>query len=498
MTKKILVWLDGPYGYLHLGISEHLSKMSDFEFYGMISYERDVEFYENQNFVKFEELHYYPQEYFKNSFNPNLEYLSKMENELGINFWLIASSERTFLQERNFFHSFSSNEILTILESLTRFFYNFLDRVKPNFILMQKTGENLSNFLLYNIAKSLKIKTLMLVETRLADSFVISDDLLISNLKNDFQKIKNSPLSKINEYGPEFIEKRAVSQTVKSFESAEFGKSTINQKISRYSKRFNTDPEPIYYNWGKTKSKMLKWRLHETSELRHRENFLDKNSLKHIPNERFVYFPLPVQPESQSNAWAPFHVNTFSIIENIAKSIPITHLLFVKEHPGQKSKLWRSTEFYDKIIALPNVRLINHNVNNFEMISKSELVLLINSSSGLESLFFKKPVIVFGDVFYDVTNMVTKVEKIEDLPKLIKNSLNSFQFSPDELSFLIESITRNQIIVPYWEMMKEFVIVTSLSTHGETEKVKNEFKNLLKKYDQSFFKIASAYQKISN
>jgi len=498
MTKKVLVWLDGPYGYLHLGISKHLSNLDDFEYYGMISYERDLEFYKKQNIIKFKELHYYPQKYFESSSNPNKEYLSKIENELGINFWLIASSERTFLQERSFFHSFTSDEILSIMESLTKFFYDFLNRVKPDFILMQKTGESLANFLLYNIAKSLKIKTLMLVETRLVDSFVISDDLLISNLKNTFKKIKNSPSSTINEYGPEFIEKRALSHTVKSFESAEFGKSSINEKISRYSKRFNTDPEPIYYNWGKTKSKMLKWRLHTSSELRHRENFLDKNSLKYIPNERFVYFPLPVQPESQSNAWAPFHVNTFSIIENISKSIPITHLLFVKEHPGQKSKLWRSTEFYEKILALPNVRLINPIVNNFKMISKSELVLLINSSSGLESLFFKKPVIVFGDVFYDVTSMVTKVQKIEELPKLIKNSLNSFSFSPDELSFLIESITKNQIIVPYWEMMKEFVVVTSLSTHGKTKKLNNEFESLLKKYDQSFFIMASAYQKFLN
>jgi hypothetical protein len=497
MTKKILVWLDGPYGYLHYGISRYLSNLDDFEYYGMVSYQKDMEFFKQQTKLQFKELHYYPENYIKNSSKPDLEYLAKIENELGLNFWLIASSERTFLQERDFFHSFTSDEILSIIQSLTKFFYDFLNRVKPDFILMQKTGENLSNFLLYNIAKSLKIKTLMLVETRLADSFVISDDLLISNLKNDFQKIKNSPLSKINEYGPEFIEKRALSQTVKSFESAEFGKSTINQKISRYSKRFNTEPEPIYLNWGKTKSKMLKWRLQTPSELRIRENFLNKYSLNYIPNEKFVYFPLPVQPESQSYAWAPFHVNTFSIIENIAKSIPISHLLFVKEHPGQKSKLWRPTEFYEKILALPNVRLINPNVNNFTMIAKSDLVLLINSSSGLESLFFKKPVIVFSDVFYDVTSMVTKVEKIEELPKLIKNSLSSFNFSSSELSFLIESIESNQIIIPYWNMMKEFVILDSLQSHGKTKKTIDEFEKLYKKYDESFFTMASAYQKIS-
>ena len=155
---------------------------------------------------------------------------------------------------------------------------------------------------------------------------------------------------------------------------------------------------------------------------------MEKHTLKHIPDKKFIYFPLPVQPESQSYAWSPFHVNMISIIENIAKSIPSNYLLFVKEHPGQKSKNWRSIEIYEKITALPNVRLLHYNVNNWEMISKSNLVILINNSSGLEALFYKKPVIVFGDTFYDVTSMVKKVEKIEDLPSLIRDSLFSFKF----------------------------------------------------------------------
>lgn len=497
MTKKVLVWLDGPYGYLHYGVARKLSSLDDCTFFGLVSYERDLNFYKTQNSVKFEELHYYPKCYIENSSKPDLEYLQKMENELKLNFWLIASAERTFLQERDFFHSFSSDEILSIIESLTKFFHDFLNRTKPDFILMQKTGENLSNFLLYNIAKSMNIKTLMMVETRLSNSFVISDDLLINVLKNDFEKIKNLPSHNVKEYGPDFIQKRTLSKDLKSYLQIEFGKASFIQKLTRYSKRIRTDPEPIFYNKGKTKSKMLSWRWKEFFQLRKRQNFLEKYSLKHIPDKKFIYFPLPVQPESQSYAWDPFHVNTISIIENIAKSIPSNYLLFVKEHPGQKAKNWRSIEIYKKIISLPNVRLLHPNVNNYEMISKSSLVILINNSSGLEALFYKKPVIVFGDVFYDVTSMVKKIEKIKDLPSVIHDSLFSFKFSSDELSFLIESIERNQIVVPYWDIMKEFIFLNSTLIHSGTQKTVIEFEKLLQKYDDEFLIMASAYQKIS-
>ncbi len=241
---------------------------------------------------------------------------------------------------------------------------------------------------------------------------------------------------------------------------------------------------------------MLSWRWNQLFQLRKRQNFLEKYALKNIPEKKFIYFPLPVQPESQSYAWDPFHVNTISIIENIAKSIPSNYLLFVKEHPGQKAKNWRSIEIYEKIIALPNVRLLHHNVNNYEMISKSNLVILINNSSGLEALFYKKPVIVFGDVFYDITSMVKKVDKIEDLPSVIYDSLFSFKFSNDELSFLMESIERNHILVHYWDIMKQFIQLDSTLIHLGTEKAIIQFEKVFEQHDEDFSKIASAYQKI--
>jgi hypothetical protein len=139
--------------------------------------------------------------------------------------------------------------------------------------------------------------------------------------------------------------------------------------------------------------------------------------------------------------------------------------------------------------------LLHYNVNNYEMISKSNLVILINNSSGLEALFYKKPVIVFGDIFYDVTSMVKKVEKIKDLPSLIRDSLFSFKFSNDELSFLIESIERNHIIVHYWDIMKEFIQLNSILIHSGTQKTIIEFEKVFEKHDDDFSIMASAYQK---
>ena len=115
MTKKILVSLDDIFGYMHYGILTHLSKLSDYDFYGFLSHEKDIEFFQNQTKIKFSELHYYPKYYMKNSSTPDLVFLKELEIKYDLDIWKIAYSERTFLQERNFFHKFTSNEILSII-----------------------------------------------------------------------------------------------------------------------------------------------------------------------------------------------------------------------------------------------------------------------------------------------------------------------------------------------------------------------------------------------
>lgn len=496
MEQKILVMLEDVYGYLHYGLLKHLSKLDDYNFFGFISNEKDVSFFNNQKEIKFSELHYYPQYYIDNKCStPDLDFLKTIEKKYDLNIWQIAYSERTFLQERNFFHKFTSNEILCIIESLSKFYIEFLSRVKPDFIIMQKTGENMANFLLYNIGKSMGIKTIMLVETRLLSSFVFTDDLLISRLKNEFFQIKNNPPNDLIEYDQNYI-KHHHTDVVKSFKSVKFGDASVNKKIKRYSNRIFSDPESIYYNQGKTKSKLIRWRLKQFFEQRKRQNFLDSISIRHIPDHKFVYFPLPVQPEAWSYAWAPFHTNLISIIENIARSIPSEYQLFVKEHPSQKGKLGRSQQFYEQILALPNTRLLHPDLNNYELISKCDLVTLINSSSGLEALFYQKPVIVFTDTFYDVVNMVTKINDISDLPSEIKKCLYSFNFEPKELSYLVKAIENLQIIIPYYEILKDAITLSSIRKHEPVENFIPEINAFSKKFEDNFKLFANEYHKI--
>ena len=123
----ILVWLDnGPYSYFHLGIISELDKLGKFDFVGIIARKQDMDFFENQNYIHFKKLFYYPDCYIgKSTFDINN--LKKMEDEFDLKLWLDIFVERSFYKFRTYFHKFTHKEILIIVEMdrLKLFFHKF-------------------------------------------------------------------------------------------------------------------------------------------------------------------------------------------------------------------------------------------------------------------------------------------------------------------------------------------------------------------------------------
>ena len=62
--------------------------------------------------------------------------------------------------------------------------------------------------------------------------------------------------------------------------------------------------------------------------------------------------------------------------------------------------------------------------NTFELVKSSKLVTTITGTVGWEALLFKKPVIAFGDVYYNKLSFVKKCTEIEKLPILVKEQLD--------------------------------------------------------------------------
>jgi hypothetical protein len=491
--ENILVWLDfDAYSYVNFGAIIELAKLDKFDFIGIVTTKQDMSFFEYQKIIPFKKLIYYPDCYIEKS-DFNLVKLKEIETEYELNLWSDIFTERSFYRYWTEFHEFSKEEIFTIVEKSILLFIQILEEFQPKIILTQYIGENISNLLLYKIGKKMNIKTIMPIPMFIHNKIILSDNIVGNEIIDEYKKIIENFEDTSNKYTENYIKKENFSQTLKIQSTYNPNILNLSQKINHYKKRIFTNPEPIYKNKGKSQIKIIKNKFQKYFEIRKREKFLNSNSIKKIEDDNFILFPMQSMPEAKVLTISSFYSNQIVLIENIAKSIPINTILYVKEHPIQKTKLWRSVEFYKKINAIPNVKLIHPSVNSQELIAKTKAVILISGGTGFEALFHKKPIILFSNEIYEELSTVTKVSTFDNLHNDISKAIKNFKFDVKEINALMMVIKNQSISVPYFSMIKEGVILSAIQRNGKNPKLTlQHFKKFHEKYEESFKEYAKA------
>ena len=175
-----------------------------------------------------------------------------------------------------------------------------------------------------------------------------------------------------------------------------------------------------------------------------RKKFIDSN-LTLSPNikEKFIYFPLSLDMERSTLIDAPYYTNQIEVVRSIAKSIPIDHTLFVKEHPGQFLRGWRKISEYQEILDIPNVTFVHPDYPSEKLYQHSSLIMTIGGTAGFEAAIYGKPSIIFNDLRYSLLPSVTRLKSIDDLPNIINQCINKKVNLDDVNKFiqLMESVT---------------------------------------------------------
>lgn len=465
LGENVMVWLDfDTYAYINFGIISALSKLGNFNFIGVVTTPQDISFFQNQQIINFKKLLYYPECYVGKS-SYDLENLKNIEKKYDLNVWLDVFVERSFYKYWTDFHKFTKDEILTIIDNTITFFVDIFEKYRPKLIIMQQAGENISNLLLYQLAKKFGVRILMPNQLYLKNRIVVSNNLISREVSDEFKKLVNNFDDSSETYDVEFIKKQDRSESINILLNSPKFKKSFLQKISSYRKSLLYNPEPIYKDIGKTRLKMIKHRMNNNLQTNKRKRFLDANSLTSVKDTKFLYYPLSSEPEARILATSPFYTNQLTLIENIAKSIPIDFVLYVKEHPVQKLKFWRPISDYKKLLAIPNVRLVHPNVNNRDLISQSQGVIAISGGTAFEAIFHKKPVILFADEYYDMLSMVTKIKTLTTLPDDIRNALSNFKFNNKEFNAFMQAFNEQSLQIPYHLMLTDGSMISSVQRY---------------------------------
>lgn len=153
-----------------------------------------------------------------------------------------------------------------------------------------------------------------------------------------------------------------------------------------------------------------------------------------LAKQKYIFCPLQVPGDSQITIYGDWIKSVENFIDTLSegsKALPDGWHLRIKEHPSAK------VSFAKKLSELTSEKFqIDNETNTFEQVAASHAVATVNSSVGLQSFFFDKPVLVFGQAFYAFDGAATQVGSMDELKKYLE--------TPEEMTFNVQ--TRNLLM----------------------------------------------------
>lgn len=137
---------------------------------------------------------------------------------------------------------------------------------------------------------------------------------------------------------------------------------------------------------------------------------------------KYIFFALQVPMDVQMVIHSPLYSEFYTLLKDIYESIPEGYNLVVREHPMNigryDQKLYQFIENHDRIY-LDNDTPID------KLIINSEIVVINNSTVGVEALKYGKTVVTLGKTYYSqvVYNVVDKKELVNTIKTAIEQKI---------------------------------------------------------------------------
>ena len=165
-----------------------------------------------------------------------------------------------------------------------------------------------------------------------------------------------------------------------------------------------------------------------------RKIIFDEHNIK----DRYFYYPLHDQPELATDYINPFLQNQIELISNIAKALPAGYVLYVKDHSYPVSFGTKPVNYYMKIKKIHNVRMLYHFTDGYSIIENCKCVLIIHGTAGWEAFLLGKPVITFGEIFFNLAkNSVFNITDFFDLALVFQKVIEDFKPNEEQIKRLL-------------------------------------------------------------
>lgn len=323
---------------------------------------------------------------------------------------------------------FDYNKTVAMVSRLYQFLNMVFQEEKPD-IVIQEAPANIFTEIAYHFSKKNNITYFSLVGSRIGRRADVYDLKYSCSLyEKDFKKLLNQNIPGEKEgFIQNLIQKFLSHKELPSYVNTKTFKVNKINRIKYLIRRFRKVYKPYLLNRKEFREFDYDSEAVVKSILRIRwqplinkaRAIIQKGFFDSFDNsEIYFLFPLHFEPEASISGQATYFCDQLNTIKNIAFSLPFPYKLYVKEHPAVVGT--RPNSFYKELKRIPNVFLISPYENVENLIKKSQGIITLTSTVGLEAVLSGKPVYLLGDVFYSFHPLCRKIQNFNELKRQIE------------------------------------------------------------------------------
>lgn len=286
---------------------------------------------------------------------------------------------------------------------------NLLAEEQINLVLFFDLPHLFYDTLIYQIAKSKGIRTLILTSSQFPNRFFslsATDDVGFFPLEQSGFSNHSYPIDP--DENPEWEYMKGIKQF-----RGEFGKLCwrgilrLIWSLLMVERTLLLNPKAVSGIVSRMRTiatALPEWRApfrrhFHTSHLDYYEKILLYENKEIDFKRKFVYFPLQFQPELTTSTLGGSYSDQLLAIEQLSNILPEDCWIYVKENPLQSGAM-RGPNFFARLDRIPNLRFLPSYANTYELINKSEFVAVVTGTAGWEAICKGKTVLVFGLSWY--------------------------------------------------------------------------------------------------
>ena len=194
----------------------------------------------------------------------------------------------------------------------------------------------------------------------------------------------------------------------------------------------------------------------------------------------YILFFLHYQPEETTSPTGGIFANQLLCIETLLNNTPSEVFVYVKEHPNQfmshmQGHTKRIKDFYTDLLKNPRIRFVPFEIDSFTLMSKALAVSTVTGTVGWEAAVRKKPVIVFGLVWYERMKGVLRITDNASA-KMIYSFIKSYKHDEHAIFAYLYTFSKHSILAYHYQGYKD---VYGYSHNDTVDRIYNSLLDIL-------------------